>query len=35
VEVGQLDGLQKRLAARVTTLPHFDPGKGRVKGNYA
>jgi aminomethyltransferase len=35
VEVGQLDGLQKRLAARVTSLPHFDPGKERVKGNYA
>ncbi len=35
VEVGQLDGLQKRLAARVTTLPHFDPGKERVKGTYA
>ncbi|MEX0364876.1 MAG: DUF1989 domain-containing protein [Ruegeria sp.] len=35
LEVGQLDGLQKRLRARVTTFPHFDPAKERVKGNYA
>ncbi len=35
VEVGQLDGLQKRLKATVTTFPHFDPKKERVKGNYA
>ncbi|WP_158275456.1 DUF1989 domain-containing protein [Maritimibacter sp. 55A14] len=35
VEVGQLDGQQKRLRATVTTFPHFDPGKERVKGNYA
>ncbi len=34
VEVGQLDGQQKRLKAVVTTLPHFDPTKERVKGNY-
>lgn len=34
VEVGQLDGQQKRLAATVTTFPHFDPKKERVKGNY-
>ena len=34
IEVGQLDGLQKRLKARVTTFPHFDPGKDRVKGTY-
>jgi aminomethyltransferase len=34
VEVGQLDGLQKRLRATVTTFPHFDPRKERVKGNY-
>jgi aminomethyltransferase len=27
VEVGQLDGLQKRLRATVTTVPHFDPGR--------
>jgi aminomethyltransferase len=34
VEVGQLDGQQKRLKANVTTFPHFDPTKERVKGNY-
>ena len=34
VEVGQLDGLQKRLEAIVTTIPHFDPTKSRVKGAY-
>ena len=34
VEVGQLDGQQKRLRAQVTAFPHFDPTKQRVKGNY-
>ena len=34
VEVGQLDGQIKRLKATVTTFPHFDPTKERVKGNY-
>jgi aminomethyltransferase len=34
VEVGQLDGQQKRLRATVTAFPHFDPTKERVKGNY-
>ena len=34
VEVGQLDGQQKRLKATVTGFPHFDPTKERVKGNY-
>lgn len=34
VEVGQLDGLQKRLAATIVPFPHFDPSKERVKGNY-
>ena len=34
VEVGQLDGFQKRLKARVVALSHFDSGKQRVKGNY-
>jgi aminomethyltransferase len=34
VEVGQLDGQQKRLAATVTAFPHFDPTKERVKGHY-
>ncbi|MFK8082731.1 MAG: DUF1989 domain-containing protein [Granulosicoccus sp.] len=35
VEVGQLDGFQKRLAATVVAFPHFDPTKERVKGNYS
>ena len=35
VEVGQLDGVQKRLLATVVACPHFDPTKERVKGNYA
>lgn len=35
IEVGQLDGQQKRLMATVVPAPHFDPGKERVKGNYA
>ncbi len=34
IEVGQLDGQQKRLKATVVAFPHFDPGKERVKGNY-
>ncbi len=34
VEVGQLDGQQKRLAATVSAFPHFDPKKERVRGNY-
>lgn len=34
IEVGQLDGLQKRLKATVVGFPHFDPTKERVKGNY-
>ncbi|MEM8553705.1 MAG: DUF1989 domain-containing protein [Pseudomonadota bacterium] len=34
IEVGQLDGLQKRLTARVVGFPHFDPTKSRVKGEY-
>ncbi len=33
VEIGQLDGEQKRLAAKVVAFPHFDPKKERVKGN--
>ncbi|KMW57784.1 Aminomethyltransferase (glycine cleavage system T protein) [Candidatus Rhodobacter oscarellae] len=35
LEVGQLDGQQKRLKAMVTSFPHFDPTKARVKGEYA
>ncbi len=34
IEVGQLDGQQKRLKARVVPFPHFDPEKSRVKGIY-
>jgi len=34
IEVGQMDGHQKRLRATVTTFPHFDPTKERVKGHY-
>ena len=34
VEVGQLDGQQKRLKATVNAFPHFDPKKERVKGVY-
>ncbi|MGR3716451.1 MAG: DUF1989 domain-containing protein [Thermohalobaculum sp.] len=34
IEIGQLDGQQKRLRAEVVRFPHFDPTKERVKGNY-
>lgn len=34
IEIGQLDGLQKRLRAKVVAFPHFDPQKSRVKGIY-
>lgn len=34
LEIGQLDGEQKRLKAKVVRFPHFDPTKERVKGNY-
>ncbi|MEM9782516.1 MAG: DUF1989 domain-containing protein [Pseudomonadota bacterium] len=34
LEIGQLDGQQKRLRATVVPFPHFDPTKERVKGNY-
>ncbi|MFK7943915.1 MAG: DUF1989 domain-containing protein [Paracoccaceae bacterium] len=34
IEIGQLDGQQKRLKATVSAFPHFDPEKARVKGNY-
>ena len=34
VEVGKLDGHQKRIPAKVVPFPHFDPQKNRVKGNY-
>jgi aminomethyltransferase len=32
VEVGKLDGKQKRLPARVVPFPFYDPTKSRVKG---
>ena len=31
VEVGKLDGHQKRLPARVVRIPHYDPDKLRVR----
>jgi aminomethyltransferase len=34
LEIGQLDGQQKRLKARIVPFPHFDPTKQRVKGIY-
>ncbi len=34
VQVGQLDGHQKKLIAKVVPFPHFDPRKQRVRGNY-
>ena len=35
IEVGQLDGAQKRIKAKITPFPHFDPEKSRVKGDYS
>ncbi len=34
IEIGQLDGQQKRLKAKLVAFPHFDPTKERVKGTY-
>ncbi|WP_245848379.1 DUF1989 domain-containing protein [Actibacterium ureilyticum] len=34
LEIGQLDGHQKRLQATVVRFPHFDPDKSRAKGDY-
>jgi aminomethyltransferase len=31
LEIGKLDGLQKRLPARVVRFPHYDPEKSRVR----
>ena len=31
VEVGKLDGQQKRLPARIVRFPHYDPDKSRVR----
>jgi len=35
LEVGKLDQHQKRIPAMVVPLPHFDPGKQRVRGHYS
>ena len=35
VEVGKLDGHQKRIPAEVVPFPHFDPKKERARGNYS
>jgi aminomethyltransferase len=35
VEIGKLDGHQKRIPAKIVAYPHFDPTKERVKGNYS
>jgi aminomethyltransferase len=32
VEIGKLDGQQKRLPARIVRFPHYDPEKTRVRG---
>ena len=32
VEIGKLDGLQKRLPARIVKFPHYDPEKARPRG---
>ena len=34
VEVGKLDGHQKRIPAEVVPFPHFDPKKERARGIY-
>ena len=34
IEVGKLDGHQKRIPAKIVAFPHFDPRKERVRGNY-
>ncbi len=35
LEVGKLDGHQKRIPATVVAFPHFDPTKKRVRGDYS
>lgn len=32
LEVGKLDGQQKRISCEVVKFPHYDPGKERVRG---
>ncbi len=34
LEIGKLDGHQKRIPVEVVPHPHFDPEKSRVRGNY-
>jgi len=34
IEIGQLDGQQRRLKAAVSAFPHFDPDKRRIRGLY-
>ena len=34
IEIGKLDGQQKRIPANVVAFPHFDPTRQRVRGNY-
>ena len=31
VEVGKIDGHQKRIAAKIVRFPHYDPEKKRVR----
>ena len=31
VEVGKIDGEQKRIAAKIVGFPHYDPKKTRVR----
>ena len=31
VEIGKIDGHQKRIPAKIVAFPHFDPGKTRVR----
>ena len=31
VEVGKIDGHQKRIPAKVVRFPHYDPDKSKVK----
>ena len=31
VEVGKIDGEQKRISAKIVGFPHYDPQKTRVK----
>ena len=32
VEIGKLDGHQKRLPAKITAFPHYDPQKTKPRG---